>query len=126
MLEKLKRFLADDTIFTGMLLCVIAVTAFFLGRFSLPSPVPAVPVVAQIAAAPALLVATTTATSTVPVVAPVTEATAKYVGSKSGSKYHLMSCASGKRIKPENRIYFATGVEAEAAGYTPSANCPGL
>lgn len=126
MLEKLKRFLADDTIFTSTLLCVIAVTAFFLGRYSIPATIPSKPVVAQIVAAPALLVPTTTDTSIVSSVAPLTEATAKYVGSKSGTKYHLMTCAGAKRIKEENKVFFATAADAEAAGYSPAANCPGL
>ncbi len=126
MLEKLKRFLADDTIFTGTLLCVIAVTAFFLGRYSIPERPASSPALALEAVAALPVASTTAATTTTSLPPPLTEATAMYVGSKSGTKYHLMSCASGKRIKPENRIYFATGAEAEAAGYTPSANCPGL
>ncbi|MFM2339984.1 MAG: hypothetical protein RLZZ360_620 [Candidatus Parcubacteria bacterium] len=126
MLEKLKRFLADDTIFTGTLLCVIAVTAFFLGRFSLPAPAPAGPVVAQVISAPVPLMATTSSSTVEVLEVVLTEANAKYVGSKSGTKYHLMTCSSGQRIKPENRVFFATKEAAEAAGYAPASNCPGL
>ncbi len=49
-----------------------------------------------------------------------------YMASKNGTKYYLPSCGSAKRIKEENRIWFATKDEAEAAGYGPAANCPGL
>lgn len=126
MLEKLKRLLADDTIFTSTLLCVIAVLAFFLGRFSMLSPLAAVPAVQQLATVPPPLVATTPATNSPVVPVALTAATAKYVGSKSGTKYHLTTCASGQRIKPENQIFFSTAAEAEAAGYAPAANCPGL
>lgn len=50
----------------------------------------------------------------------------KYVASKNGTKYYLPSCKSAKRIKEENRVWFATKEEAQAAGKTPSANCKGL
>jgi len=46
-----------------------------------------------------------------------------YVASKSSSskKFHEANSANGKRIKPENRIYFKTKEEALAAGYTPGS-----
>jgi hypothetical protein len=49
-----------------------------------------------------------------------------YMASKSGTKYYLPTCGTAKRIKEENRVWFATKEEAEAAGYGPAANCPGL
>jgi hypothetical protein len=49
-----------------------------------------------------------------------------YLASKSGSKYYLPTCGTAKRIKDVNRVWFATKEEAEAAGYEPAANCPGL
>lgn len=48
------------------------------------------------------------------------------VASKTGKKYHFPWCASTQTIKEENKIWFATKEEAEAAGYTPAANCRGL
>jgi hypothetical protein len=50
----------------------------------------------------------------------------EYVASKSGTKYYLPWCGSAKLIKEENKIWFATKAEAEAAGYAPAANCKGL
>ncbi len=50
----------------------------------------------------------------------------KYVASKTGTRYYLPSCSSANRIKPENRVWFASKEEAEAAGLGPAANCPGL
>lgn len=58
--------------------------------------------------------------------APSEPAARVYMASKNGTKYYLPSCGSAKRIKEENRIWFATKEEAEAAGYGPAANCPGL
>lgn len=49
-----------------------------------------------------------------------------YIASKTGSKYYLPTCAAAKRIKDENKRWFATKQEAEAAGYQPAANCKGL
>jgi len=49
-----------------------------------------------------------------------------YVASKSGTKYYLPSCGSSKRISEKNKIWFDTKEEAEASGYDPASNCPGL
>lgn len=49
-----------------------------------------------------------------------------YVASKNGTKFYLPTCGTAKRIKEENRVWFGTKEEAEAAGYAPAANCPGL
>lgn len=49
-----------------------------------------------------------------------------YVASKTGSKYYLPNCAGAKRIKEENKVWFATKELAAAAGYQPAANCKGL
>ncbi len=48
------------------------------------------------------------------------------VVSKNGTKYYLPWCASANRISEANRVLFASKDAAEAAGYTPAANCPGL
>lgn len=53
-------------------------------------------------------------------------AAGRYVASKSGEKYHLPWCSGAQRIKEENKIWFVTKEEAERAGYTPAANCPGI
>ena len=45
------------------------------------------------------------------------------VGSKNGTKYHLPWCSGAKRIKEENKIWFASIQEAEKAGYTKAGNC---
>ncbi|PIS13539.1 MAG: hypothetical protein COT67_01210 [Candidatus Tagabacteria bacterium CG09_land_8_20_14_0_10_41_14] len=49
-----------------------------------------------------------------------------YVASKNGTKYHYPWCSGAQRINIENKIWFLTKEEAEAAGYTPAANCKGL
>lgn len=59
-----------------------------------------------------------------PTAPPATSGT--YVGSRSGTKYHLPSCPGAGRIKEENKVWFQSAEEARANGYTPAANCPGL
>lgn len=48
------------------------------------------------------------------------------VASKTGTKYYFPWCGTAKRIKEENKVWFASRAEAEAAGYEPAANCKGL
>lgn len=50
----------------------------------------------------------------------------KFLASKNGTRYYLPTCAGAKRIKEENKVWFATVEEARAKGLTPAANCPGL
>ena len=66
--------------------------------------------------------AETTATETT-----VTETTqqdsGQYVGSINSDVYHYPDCASAKKIKPENQIWFNSVEEAKAAGYRPCKVC---
>lgn len=50
----------------------------------------------------------------------------QYVASKKGSKYHLPWCSGAKSMSEENKIWFSTKEEAEAAGYQPASNCKGI
>lgn len=84
-------------------------------------------------ALPAAAVTAGTKTSVAAAALPVAAAGAalapkegKYVASKSGTKYYLPSCSGVKRIKEENKIWFASVEDAQAAGLTPATNCPGL
>jgi hypothetical protein len=61
-----------------------------------------------------------------PVEMPAPATAGSYVASKTGTKYYLPWCGTANRIKEENKVWFATKAEAEAAGYEPAANCKGL
>lgn len=50
----------------------------------------------------------------------------KVIGSKNGTKYYFPWCGGVDRIKPENRVEFASIVLARQNGYTPAKNCKGL
>lgn len=132
MYKKLKSHLGNDAIFMASLLLGVGIVSFGLGRLSVDgNQVPKIhqTQIGLISGALTPLVATTAALSNVATVtAPIIPdaETARYVGSKSGTKYHLVTCPGAKQIKLENKIYFNTQSEAAAAGYSKAANCPGL
>ena len=37
--------------------------------------------------------------------------------------YGTLSCSSGKRMKTDNRVFFASEVEAKSIGYRPCGHC---
>jgi hypothetical protein len=74
-------------------------------------------------AAPGAAKAALTAEESLP---PPPEGGGQYVASKSGQSYHLPWCSGAKQIKEENKIYFDSKEEAEAAGYAPAKNCKGI
>jgi methylphosphotriester-DNA--protein-cysteine methyltransferase len=48
---------------------------------------------------------------------------AGYVGNKEAKIYHLPGCKLVIKIKPENKVVFATKEEAVQAGYAPDKIC---
>ena len=96
---------------------LVALGAFGLGRLSAQQETPLAPAPEMPAqAAPA-----------VPDVSALPPAEiGAYVASKSGSKYYLTTCSAAGRISDANKIYFKSAAAAQAAGYAPAANCPGL
>lgn len=44
-------------------------------------------------------------------------------GNRPAKIYGMLSCASGKRMKVANRVFFQNEAEAIAAGYRPCAHC---
>jgi Metal binding domain of Ada len=133
MLTKLKSFLANDLIFYSVLLILVAVASFGLGRLSVSAgkspekPLITKEILTPAAAIEAVSPASTTKATADPSSPPVKQnQSATVVGSKTGTKYHLPDCPGAKRIKPANLITFDSIAAAKAAGYTPASNCPGL
>jgi len=127
MYEKLKRWLEDDAVFGILMVVLVGVGSFGLGRLSVPEttiPASTAPAAAFTALTP-VAAPTATATSSGASSQPISTEVV-VVASRSGTKYHLPDCPGAKQMKPENRIEFSTIAAAEAAGYTPAANCPGL
>lgn len=127
MLQKLKSILTNDAVFYSVLLILVALASFGLGRQSVSTPVAvesqrATPILATQPKVDNSIKNKATSTKTETVLASDTTV----VASKSGTKYHLPTCPGAKQIKEANLISFASIEAAKAAGYTPAANCPGL
>lgn len=125
-----RRLLTDDSFFFGVLIVLVSITSFGLGRWSVvdtienTKPIEAVQMQASL---PATLVGSVqTPTSTEIVTKDVSKVEQKYVASRKGTKYHLLWCAGAKSIKEENKIYFATKEQAQKSGYSPASNCKGI
>jgi len=116
MLVKLKSFASSERAFTAVLLCLIGIISFVLGRYSVIEPSFA-PTAADSQAGVVFI------DSPDPVVEP---GVTRVVVSKSGTKYHLLTCSGASTIKEANKVYFDSIDQAKAAGYTPAANCKGL
>jgi hypothetical protein len=136
--KKFKSLVADERSFLAILVILVALASFALGRHS-TMPVGSLWGQAAGKGAPAAVSMAYTEVSPKaeevrivdanPRVAIPREpeamptASGPFVASKSGTKYHHESCGGAKQIKPENKLYFSTEAEARAAGYTPAANC---
>jgi methylphosphotriester-DNA--protein-cysteine methyltransferase len=53
----------------------------------------------------------------------IADGTIKLGGHRPGKIYGTLSCASGKRMKAENRVFFESEQEAINAGYRPCGHC---
>jgi hypothetical protein len=131
---KIKTALEDDRTFMAALLVSVAVASFGLGRLSTaPEGKGGEPEKRAVVQKPSIRTSTDIeASAAVKKAQPSSSASspeatsAGYVASKNGTKYHLPGCSGAKNIAEENKVFFATKEEAEAAGYQPAANCPGL
>ena len=118
--EKVKIYESD--IITALVIVLVALIAFGLGRLSVllekKEPI-------RVETAPAAAVFTEVG---LPTGSPTSSAAAEklYVASKQGTKYHFPWCPGAQSIKEENKIWFFSKEEAEKAGYNPAANCKGL
>lgn len=125
---KFKDLIGKDELFMGVLVVLVGVASFGLGRMSLEAQIES----QNTDTSPGFTM-TTNAGQAVEepkieevVVLEATTEKGNYVASKNGTKYHLPWCPGAKQMNEENKVWFETKEEAEAAGYSPAANCPGL
>ena len=109
MSQKFKEWVLDDSVFLSALVILVGVSSFALGKLSERPPG-----------------TVSTESATVHMTEAVETESTDYVASKNGSKYHLPWCSGAMRIKEENKLVFKSKEKAEAAGYAPADNCPGL
>lgn len=125
-MEKIKQFIENEkgkNVLTVMLIVLVGLGSFELGRLSKMSQSTEIKIQYpdKVTSQPANVISSTVTTSPV---APKTTITGKsFFASNRGSKYYSLSCGAGKTIKKENRIYFASALEAENAGYVLSSGC---
>lgn len=133
-----KRLLSGEDVRLVFIILLVGVISFLFGRMSVAPEIPS-----TVTHSPATVVDTVGGSPQVVTVGVAPEITREespeagkttsvtndaggYVASKNGTKYHLPWCSGAKRIKEENKVWFKTKAEAEAAGYTPAANCKGI
>jgi len=128
----LKKVLEDKTIFVAMIIILVALSSFGLGRLSKIEE-GKTPLLIQDPTQSAnnnqtVNLLNTAGESSSEEIQPLQEVSlkGKYVASKNSNKYHAPWCAGAKSIKLENQIWFESKEEAEAAGYTPASNCKGI
>lgn len=126
--DGVKRYLADDSIFYGLLILCVGITSFGLGRWSdTPEVTPKAEPAAIIMSTddPDILQDTNIQhdSSNANVSA---SREGKFVGSVNSDKYHLPYCSGAQRIKEANKVWFASKEDAASQGYAPAGNCPGI
>lgn len=127
-LARFKGSLRSTELFLSVLIVIVSLASFGLGRLSMQEKLDSVS--AETIQAFSLenneKDIIINATSSVTPLSTDNASPGGYVASKNGSKYHLPWCAGAKQMKEENKIWFVSKEEAEAAGYTPAANCKGI
>lgn len=119
--KTIRLWLVDDARFTFMLLLLVAVASFGLGRYSVlaedTGPAERPVLVPTPVAQPASVVVTEETAIA------ATARTGQLVASVNGTKFHALNCPGAKQISEQNKIYFQTEDEAQAAGYSRAQNC---
>lgn len=121
---KIKHILTDDSFFYGVLVILVAITAYGLGKHS-NTAVTQVAAESQVVLVREAVVVEKKGPETASK-AVVESSEKQLVASKNGTKYHRLTCPGAAQIKEENKVYFDSIQAAQAAGYTAAANCKGL
>lgn len=118
MWEIIKRLLLDDAFFFTILILLVGVSSFGLGRMSVLDTTDIYPNnnLSQVAN-----ISDSENNSQ-----KINSEAVQVVVSKNGTKYYALWCSGVSKIKEENKVYYNSPAEAQAAGYTLAANCEGL
>ena len=133
--SKIKSFFNSDTgrdVLTVSIIVLVGISSFFFGMLAERERSGSAPVIFSENLAPYKLEnasdtvpALVKESVTDPVPQPQTETptaqTGKYMASKNGTRYYPEGCPN--RIKEENKVFFNTEAEAQAAGYTLATAC---
>lgn len=131
-MEKIKQFIESDKgkdILTVLIVILVGLGSFELGRLSKEGANSGIqieymdPSSFKSASQSGAVIKSIDDYASQPVFSTPTNSDKNYFASSRGSKYYPAGCSAGKSLKEENRIYFATGDEAEQAGYELSSSC---
>ncbi|MEJ0002200.1 MAG: hypothetical protein WDN09_03450 [bacterium] len=138
-MSKFKKFLDSEkgkNFFIILIVILVGTGSFGLGRLSKDESMAGITVTypeqtGNVLGASDTIPASAQATLEAPKITPKASTTVgstsaagkPFFASKIGHKYYSIGCSGGKTIKQENRIYFSTATEAEAAGFTKSTSC---
>ena len=125
MLAKIKNFVKEkfQDIFIILVIVFVALIAFGIGRLTSPKTEPVL--IKNLEKASVQDISPEQEQGTVQGKIQ-SDYQGKVVGSKNSDKYHLPECPGAKQISEQNKVWFDSIAEAEKAGYSPAANCPGL
>jgi len=107
-------FQPKEDVFIAILIILVGLASFGLGKLSAfettPEPVEVIP---------------TSVDSQTLGTAPSIEtlATGTIVASKTGTRYYYPNCSGASRIKDENKVWYATEADAQAAGLKLASGC---
>jgi len=123
LLQKIKDVDGKHEIITILIIILVGIGGFGLGRLSTAQkenpPILISGIGANVAGFVGTLDNNTMEDTAIP-------AQGGYVASKNSDKYHLPWCSGAQRISEANKVWFSTKEEAEKAGYTPAGNCKGI
>lgn len=116
MIERIKGWAQDPDILIILIITLTASASFALGRLSVAPEEPPVEITTASVFQTQEREGDRSAENT----------QGLYVASKNSDKYHLPWCSGAQRITEENKVWFDSKQEAEAAGYSPAGNCKGI
>ncbi|MDE2399773.1 MAG: hypothetical protein KGL67_02070 [Patescibacteria group bacterium] len=133
-MEKIKQFIESEkgkNILVIIIVILVGISSFELGRLSKANSGSGIKIEYP---NQALSVADSQTAGVIKAVEPISNTSQtiqssnslsgkNFFASSRGAKYYTIGCSAGKTIKPENRVYFSTSSEAEAAGYALSSSC---
>ena len=121
MSEKLKSIVQNDRVFYLLVCCLVAVSAFGLGRASV---IPPASMPGQTSEQGDLRLVDQPTLTDDRLTIPAAEASPEaLVASIHGARYYRQDCSGVGRINQDNLLYFPDERRARAAGYTPASGC---
>ncbi len=123
-IKSLRRGLHESTI-TVVVIVLVSLGSFFLGRFSNSKNIDENKVLSD----NKIIDSKTNVENSDEIieytkkVPQVNKEEGKYLASKNGKMYYPVSCKSASRIKEKNRVYFINENDAKYLGYRKAENC---